>query len=108
MQEACCQAEQEGTCAHREDGFQVVEQLDVLRDPRAGPADQIVLAAKRMQERQETRHCRTQPGARDPALSSLSRGGAALSWVGGPVALGLQLTDRKGQPRSTGSVSRRG
>lgn len=31
--------------AHREDGLEVVEQLNVLGDPGAGPADQVVLAA---------------------------------------------------------------
>ena len=35
-----------GVCAHREDGLEVVEQLDVLRDARAGPADHVVLAAR--------------------------------------------------------------
>lgn len=33
-------------CAHREDGLEVVEQLDVLGDARAGPADHIVLTAR--------------------------------------------------------------
>lgn len=33
-------------CAHREDDPEVVEQLDVLGDARAGPADHVALAAR--------------------------------------------------------------
>lgn len=58
-----------GLCAHREDGPEVVEQLDVLGDAGAGPADHVVLAARGRRGGEEPGHQDLGAGAqRVPAL----------------------------------------
>ena len=71
-----------GVCAHREDSLEVVEQLDVLGDPRAGPADHVVLAARGRQGGEEPAagagHQDSRAGAqRVPAQQGFSQAKAA-------------------------------
>lgn len=93
-----------GVCAHREHDLEVVEQLDVLGDAGAGPADHVVLAMKRVMLEAGTGTAESPPAptAQTPQPTSVpSRGtGTGPAWLS-PVTP-LVTSPVPGAGRATG------